>query len=106
MKEDMLAKTSESKSEKGRQQESEESVLVRLRQKIDSAYTAGDVEEVAKKINAFAYKLKEKYPRGGGMDPYDRALFHLLIGGTIHIGETAHFDFKGEDSIENFINSL
>lgn len=50
----------------------------------------------------FAQKLREKYPNFKNYTVY-----HTLIGSTIPAGvETVKEDFPGEDSVEDFVNSL
>jgi len=54
------------------------------------------------KIIRFGQELRAKYP-----DCEDYALFHVLIGSTPPEGFVAKmFDFPGDDSIANLIESL
>ena len=78
--------------------EKAETNLDDLRAKANDAFEKDmdNYEEMVK----FVKQLKEKHP-----DYSECRLYHLLVGSTPK-GECRRFDFDGEDSIENFINSL
>ncbi|KKR88566.1 MAG: hypothetical protein UU85_C0004G0153 [Candidatus Wolfebacteria bacterium GW2011_GWA2_42_10] len=54
----------------------------------------------SERINEFGRYLQSEYP-----DCLDYRAYHLLIGSTPQ-KKCSKFDFFGEDSVENFLNSL
>jgi hypothetical protein len=68
-------------------------------------YSVGLLEEriqTMEKVVTFTDKLKKKYP-----DFVSYRLYHMLVLSTPKLGVAfTHFDFPGEDSIQNFIEQL
>jgi hypothetical protein len=81
----------------------EQSNLEELKKKLwNNYYEPGtDESHTNKKILDFSAKLKEKYP-----DYMDYRMWYVLVGGTPDYQGEEKFDFPGEDSVVEFINSL
>jgi len=79
------------------EQPKEQISLEQLKRKLWDKY---DIER-NKKVLEFAAKLREKYA-----DCTDYRLWYILAGGTPDYEGEEKYDFPGEDSIEEFINSL
>lgn len=85
--------------QKFEQLKNKEEKIKELKEKWDAAHEK-DALDAYNKCTNFAQELLKKYP-----DARDYRLFHILIGSSVD-REMEKFDFPGDDSVEQFINSL